>query len=61
MARVDKYLVCMYADELDFYYEKVKGYPWEAIPKGKRQEIRRKAIENGYVPIERDKRGIDIR
>lgn len=48
--RLDKYFVCMFAGELDFYYEKVKGKQWYSLPKAKRMELRRKAIRNGYDP-----------
>jgi len=49
LGRVELYLVCLYANELDVYHEKVRGKRcgWYNLPKADRIRIYRKARDNG--------------
>jgi len=51
ISRINAYIICMFADELDFYYRVIHDgkRSWSTLGKSTRHRIFRKAIENGYT------------
>jgi hypothetical protein len=50
--RLYPYLVCLYADELDFYHKHIKGIGWKHVRVQDKMRLRRKAIQNGLFECE---------